>query len=100
MIALFFSVTSNLQTDGWLYIEENSSCFLLLQVGLFVKAYRECIEVLKDSIGIEEKQAHGACQLASSIGKRFSKHRLYGMVCEFLIITHASSLLHLCLTVV
>ncbi|CAK9882084.1 unnamed protein product [Sphagnum jensenii] len=47
------------------------------EVGLFVKAYRECIEVLKNSIGIEEKQAHGACQLASSIGKRFSKHRLY-----------------------
>ncbi len=65
MIALFFSVTSNLQTDGWLYIEENGSCFLLLQVGLFVKAYRECIEVLKNSIGIEEKQAHGASWLAA-----------------------------------
>jgi hypothetical protein len=93
MIALFFAVSSNLQTDGWLYIEENSSCFLLLQVGLFVKAYRECIEVLKNSIGIEEKQAHGACQLASSIGKGFSKHRLYCPISMVWFVNFSSTLM-------
>jgi hypothetical protein len=35
------------------------------EVGLFVKACRERIEVLKNSIGIEEKQAHGASWLAA-----------------------------------
>lgn len=35
------------------------------EVGLFVKACRERIEVLKNSIGMEEKQAHGASWLAA-----------------------------------
>jgi hypothetical protein len=67
LIALFFS-DFKFQMDVYI-LKTNSSCFLFLQVGLSVNTCQEHIEVLKYSIGIEEKQAH--------VVPVYSKIRLY-----------------------
>jgi hypothetical protein len=56
LIALFSSVTSNLQMDVYI-LKRNSSCFSIV-TGWFVNTCQEHIEVLKYCIGIQEKQAH------------------------------------------